>query len=502
MRCLSAIVRHALRPWRATFLCFSASLLCWSQSVAGATSTGAPLKPDDIKPGSIATTFEQLRVTEVADQLINYLGRAVGWVDKPDTNLPISVLAPQVRSAVLAHPEVRLAAEQRATAALATREAYGGFLPKVSANLETGKRNNDAVNTPWNVAPAFKDNSKAFSLTANQLVYDFGALGSQVDALGAQERGTAARAELKASELALRATAAWLEMFRARELLALTEMNVLSRRQIMSFIEEREQLGASAKSDVLRARARLADAEVAAVAAKTQIATAESVYREIFNQAPPLKLQLTRQPDMVMARYSNLDYLYDRSPQLAQAKAQTEAAALEAKSAAAALLPAIYFDVTARRRDIGGQGSPGTDWTAGFVVRQTLYSGGSDVARKQQAEQRAVEAQLAQDNVKRQLERIYLQAIAEVNTSAASVIARKEAATVAAVALEAVREQFAFRRGSLLDLLRAQEELYTAGRQLIDGIVEESLARYRLMHLAMELNALYDIALGSPDVSK
>ena len=62
---------------------------------------------------------------------------------------------------------------------------------------------------------------------------------------------------------------------------------------------------------------------------------------------------------------------------------------------------------------------------------------------------------------------------------------------MAAVALEAVREQFAFRRGTLLDLLRAQEELYAAGRDLIDGIVDESLVRYRLLDLAMDLTPLF-----------
>ena len=494
----SGDVRHRSGLWRPHGLC-SAAVACGMVLTAGAqTATGEREASVAIPSGTLATTFEQLRVTAIADGLIAYLDRAVRWVDQPESNMPVASISEKIRSAVMAHPEVRLAGEQRATAALATREAYGGFLPKVTANLESGKRQNDPVNTPWNVAPAFQDNSKAFAVTANQLVYDFGALGHQVDARTAQERVALSRADLKTSELALRATSAWLEMFRARQLVDLSAMNVSSRQQLLTFIEEREQLGASAKSDVLRARARLADAQVSASEAQTQIAAAEATYREIFNEAAPRMVQLPRVPDMPLQRYANFDYLFGRSPQLAQAAAQTEAARLEAKSAAAALRPAVYFDFTARRRDLGGEGTAGTDWTAGFVVRQTLYSGGSDLARKQQADQRAIEAQLAEDNVKRQLERLYVQAVADVQTRVAAVTARKEAAKVAAVALEAVREQFAFRRGSLLDLLRAQEELFVAGRQLIDGVVDESLARYRLLHLAMELNPLFEIAAQLP----
>jgi adhesin transport system outer membrane protein len=138
------------------------------------------------------------------------------------------------------------------------------------------------------------------------------------------------------------------------------------------------------------------------------------------------------------------------------------------------------------------------DWTAGIFLKQNLYSGGAEQARKRQAEQRVIESQMSEDNIKRQLERAFVQAIADVNNSTSAVAARKEAVQVAAVALEAVREQFAFRRGTLLDLLRAQEELYLAGRELIDNIVDHALVRYRLLNLASELTPMFDIPHGAP----
>ena len=60
--------------------------------------------------------------------------------------------------------------------------------------------------------------------------------------------------QAKNSDLTLRALTAWLEVFRARQTLAVSEMNVLSRKQILTFIEEREKLGGSPQSDVLRVR--------------------------------------------------------------------------------------------------------------------------------------------------------------------------------------------------------------------------------------------------------
>jgi outer membrane protein TolC len=253
-------------------------------------------------------------------------------------------------------------------------------------------------------------------------------------------------------------------------------------------------LGASAKSEVLRARARLADAEVTLVTAQNKLTAAQAAYREVFDEAPPEPLPLPELTTVDLTRLARTsDWLPD-SGLLSEARAQTQAAGFGARSAAAALLPSFNFELSARRRDLGGSGVPGLDWSAGVVVKQNLYSGGADVARKQQAEQRARESQLEQDRLARQVERSAAQAVADVRNSDAAIGARKEAMQVAATALAAVREQFAFRRGNLLDLLRAQEELYLAGRDLVDGVVDQAQARYRLLHLAMELHPLFDLA--------
>ena len=473
----------------------AASVLALAGAGVGGAACAQALPP--VKPGQIASNFEQLRVTALADQLIVYLAKASGWVERPETRMPAQALAGVLRAAVQAHPEVRLSQERRETASFATREAFASFLPQVSARVESGYRSNDKVSTPWSSSPAYQDNSRALALSARQLVYDFGAVSSQVDARTALETAAAARAELKTSELTLRALTAWLEMFRAREGYSLAQMNVASRQQILEFIDERESLGGSSKSDVLRVRARLADAQAAEVAAQNRLSAADAAYREVFDDAPPAQVALPSAALLALDHYANLGDWVLRNANLTEARAQTEAAGLEAKSASAALLPSVQFDLTARRRDLDGAGVPGLDWSAGFSVKQSLYSGGADVARKQQAEQRAIETRLAEDKLKRQVERAFVQALSDVRNSQATVAARKEAAQVAAVALEAVREQFVFRRGTLLDLLRAQEELYAAGRDLIDGIVDESLVRYRLLDLAMELTPLFDIPVAS-----
>jgi len=489
---------HLLRspPFRGTWCARALVLALGTCGVPGASAQ--PVVP--AAPAPVARTFDQLRVNSVADQLIRYLGQVVRWVEVPGMRAPAAAMAPAIIAAVDRHPEAQIATEQRAGAAYGTREAQAGWLPQVSAGLEGGRRSNDAVLRPGiSSVPAFDDNSRAATVSARQLVWDFGALNHQIDSRQALEGSVHARAQAKRSELTLRALGAWLELFRAREVLTASQMNVLSRQQILQFIEERTELGASSTGDILRARARLADAQASEVAARNQLNVAEAAYVEFFSTAPPPGLTLPEVPALESRRLVDLAPLVDASPLVTEARRQSDAVQAEARSAAAALMPSVSFDVNVRRRDIGGPGTPGTDWSAGLAVRQSVFNGGANQARAQQVEQRAREARLAETNLRRQLERALAQAAADVINSANAVRTRKDAAQVAALALEAVREQFAFRRGTLLDLLRAQEELHQATRDLIDAVANETLSRYRFLHLAAELAPLFGVAVDAPD---
>lgn len=451
--------------------------------------------PSAVQTGLAASSDQRWWTGMVADRLVQFLSEATTWDKVPAATTAPYDMAERVRVAVLAHPDVRLAGERKLIATQAKQEAYAGFFPKVSASLESRKRKNAVVNAPWTYSIADESTSKALALSANQLVYDFGALNFQVTSLSALERGAVLEAELKTSEVTLQACVAWMEIFRTRQILKLAQINVEARQHILNLIQQRGQFGVGTKSEVLRARSRLADAKAFEVEALKLKVNAEAVFREIFNESPPVNQDFPVRPYLDLVGYQHPNDFYEKNPLLSQAKARTQAAELQAKSAAAAQLPVVSFDLSARRRDLDSPGVPGTDWTAGLVVKKILYSGGADAARKQQADLHAVEAQLAQDGVRRKLERMYAQAISDVDLRMAAMALRKEAVNVAALALQAVSEQFSNNRASPMSLLQVEEELFAAGRLWIDSAVEEVLARFRMLHVATELNEFFDVAI-------
>lgn len=486
---LSSSMRDLLR---------GAYLFCAVCPTFAATVTLSSLPLPD---GGYSTGGTAAPVHTVADQMNAFLAKAVEWVDVPQARVSIVTLRPHIQAAVLAHPEVRLALEQQQTAAQARREAFAGMLPQVATNADRGRRHFDQTSTPYSYLPDHTQKSASVGVVASQLLYDFGAVDGRLKAQDARELAAQANTLSRSSELVLRAVTAWHELFRARELVNLAATNRQSRRQILDFIEEREQLGGSSRSDVLRVRARLSDAQAALVFAESRRNAADAVYREVFNTPPPPELPLPEVVAVDPDRYAaDLALITRQSALVAAAAARTEAAGFDAKSAAASMLPTVRLELSATRRDMaGGEGVlPGTDRAAVLVFKHNLYAGGAEIARARQAGHRAAESRLEEENLRRQIERAVAQTVADIRNTTAVVAARKETVLVAAMAYEAVREQFAFRRGSLFDLLRAQEDLYLAGRDLIDGVVEHALARYRLLHLSTELAPLFEIGGPTP----
>ncbi len=51
-------------------------------------------------------------------------------------------------------------------------------------------------------------------------------------------------------------------------------------------------------------------------------------------------------------------------------------------------------------------------------------------------------------------------------------------------ALRANREQLELNRGSIVEILKSQEELFDAGRDLIDSVFDGVIARYRILQFA------------------
>lgn len=390
-----------------------------------------------------------------------------------------------IANVVLRHPDVRAVNAQLQTSSFASDEAFSAYLPQVSAIADAGSRftgsNLQVISEP-------KRDGLNANLNVKQLLYDFGATSANYDAAKMRELASAERLNTKRSELAFRAANVYFELIRAKQLNTLAADNYASRLSIVNMVKERYELGGGSKVDVIRAEARLTDASAAKVSADIALRLAEAGYKEIFGESAAETLI----PQDVPIELANqaIEDLAVKYGAVREAKAQLQGNLADAKAAESRLLPVISFELNGGRREQETYNGPYFESNAHLTMRYNLFTGGADTARKDQAYSRAEQTEQEMNNLVLQVNRSIAQSMAQVNEADTLVATRRDAVLGAAESLLAVKEHFSYKRGSLLDLLRSQEELYIAGRDYISANADRSISRYRLLHLTSALETL------------
>lgn len=480
----SALRRITRRHCSAGILAPSALFLAFV-SATGSIRAQAVTSP--VAPPSAATPATGdgapslvLPANNLGEAQIDFLLKLVQDISRPNRGLPLDIFRERVLGAVQGHPEVLGARASFAGSLESTRELGAANLPQVTGRVDASGQKLDR--STINGVPDRKYETAGMGVTLSQNVYDFGATDTAVEA--GKERSAAAKARLdgRRDELALRGVQTWHEVIRSRRLLAQARLNQQSMESLVNYLQRRFELGGGPISDVWRAQSRLADAKAALAFGQTRVRTAEAGYREVFD-AQPGTLELPTLPTLDrQAIAADPLPLVREYPAVRSAEANRRAAEQELDLILRRERPTVGLEMTAQRRDLIGKGAPGTDLTAALVLRYSFYTGGADQARAAQAAHRAVEAAEQVRGVTVQVERALAQALATEDNAAAALSARREGVTLAVQALRAVREQFANRRGTLLDLLNAQEALHAAGIGLTEAEIDEALARWQVLY--------------------
>jgi len=397
-----------------------------------------------------------------------------------------------INAAVEDHPEVLAAISARRSAGFSVREAKAAYYPQVNGQTQKGPVKSDPSTTLGTSARNYQ--AASVGLVVRQLLFDFGGTNNAIDASNARDELSQYKMRLTRADVALRAVQAHHEMLRAMRQLDLANRNLQSRESILNLVSQRQDLGGGTVSDVVRAQSRVADAAASVVAAKQRIGLVEASYRELFGPSKSQDssvLSILVDIPLDKALLEEVKHSSGDSYKVKMAIATRNAAEFDMKSLVGKNLPSISVEVSNTRRDLAGPGEPGHDRSIYFVAKQNLYTGGADTAREQQYREKFLQSEEDLRAAKREAERVYDQALLEANSVESLVKSRLRAVELSAESLRMVREQFAYRRGSLLDLLTAQEALNTAGRDLIDAQIDSAQTKYKVLSAAALLNKFF-----------
>jgi len=455
----------------------AAACLCFSFAQQTLAQASAPASP-------APTPQASLRVNSAGDALIRYLESWAALQANQAQQQQARRIADSVAEAVRKHPEFLAARAALNSSREGVDEARAAWWPQVSGNTGFGSRTTSGISV----------STPSYGFTISQLLFDFGNTSAKVDAAETRVQGAVAGLDKKQAVVVMRAVSAWHELYRARKLMELHRLNVQARQDIVAFIKERADLGGSAASDVLRARARQTEAEASLSAASVREQAAESAWLEVFQTPAPLQVEVWPDfPIQVAALQAQVDQLVSRFATVQEARQLSLASEKEAVAARANLFPRLALEHSVAQNKQAASGIEYTDRSTLFTLRYNFLSGGAEMARARQAASRAVELAQQADNEQRITEKNLRQTLSEVALGQEILRNRRLAVGVANDTLMAVREQFAFRRGTLLDLLRAQEDVFMSGRDLIDAVTDHALARYRLLYMASLLDEHFSL---------
>lgn len=353
-----------------------------------------------------------------------------------------------VREAVQWHPSITESVGRLQARVEEVDAAKAGYKPQISGGI--GSSYDNITQSRWRPRA---------SLSASQMLFDFGKVSSSVAAAEAGTRIGRADLLLAVDSLIRDTSYAVIEIQRDMILRQVALDQLASIQSINELVHHRYRLGASTKSDALQAQARVQAAEVTLqeIEAERRRWDSNLAYLLGRSTAPDVSLDPAAglhgacargEPDWTMV------------PAVMQAQAQRDEAMADFKRSRADGLPTISFGAGGGA-DIHDPFSQRAEYNFGINVSSALYSGGARRARTRSAAYSLSAADAAEARVRNEVSRLLAEAERQV-TSLAAVL---DTLTARQASMDETGRLYRLQyldmgTRTLVDLLNAEQELH------------------------------------------
>lgn len=395
----------------------------------------------------------------------------------PGTN--VSGMAAAVQKAIDTNPEVTARLNALRAANNEVDVARGGFYPTLDLSADVG-RDKDKITTRSPESLSFTRSGVA--LTANQVLWDGRLTAKEVERLGHARTLRYFEFLAATEDTALEAARAYLDVLRYRKLVTLAEDNYTQHKYVFDQLQSKFKAGVGRGVDSEQANARLALAESNLTTEIANLHDVSARFLRLVGEAPASKLAAAPSLEGKLKA--------DNAELIAQALAKNASI-----SAAVENLRAVQADassknspfqprVEARLRSGVGHNFDGlldrkNATSAEILLNWNLYKGGSDSARVRQYADLINQAADQRDKACRDVRQTAAIAHNDINRAKLQLAALDRNVLAIEKARDAYRQQFDIGQRSLLDLLNAENELYTAKRAYANADADLQLAQVR-----------------------
>jgi adhesin transport system outer membrane protein len=399
-----------------------------------------------------------------------------------------------IQATVRRHPSTAEAAAVEDEARLGVKGAQQLLLPRIDISASSYRViSRQFANDPLNIIERSRpDHRTDVSLSAQQVLFDFGATEKQIRA--ATDRLRAARADSEAStdRIAVSAIAAWYDVFGYRALVALVKSYVADQQEVRVGVARRIKEGVAAESDLAGVDSGIARANMRLAGYQRGLANAEARFEELTGAPAPADLGRAPTPAGLPTDHDTAAFLGGKIATVRSADAAAAASAQDAAATRAQRKPSVTGGIDAGRYGLL-ENATDYDVRGSVTIRQRLF-GGAD-ANAAQAGARARAARAHADVVREEASRDAAIAWSDVQALQTQLEALENAYVAARRARDATFERFGATRGTMFDVLSAQEGYYDSATAYIQGLIDLDAARYTLLSRTGQLLPRLGIAV-------
>jgi len=406
-----------------------------------------------------------------------------------------------VEQAIATNPDIGIVASNREAVDQELRQARGLYLPQIDVAAGIGLESfNDPTSRATDSGDSEGTTRQESSITLQQRLFDGFEAGATVEREMARVESAANRVMENSEVLALDAIGVYLEVLRQRALVRLSEDNVAYHLQVLDSMRARLEGGGGSAADVDQTEARVARAQNSLITSLQDLRDSEAVFTRIIGSFPSNDLSDPEFPAAALPDDLEGAVLLAvrNNPTTKIFEADVRTAEAEIELAEVPLYPAITLEAQSEYND-GTSALDTYEFNNQVMVRVrwNLFRGGIDRAARQEALFRLTESKNRRYRSVLEAQREMRSSWFALEGSRDSIVALEAARDFNRLTLAAYEEQFEVAQRTLLDVLDAENELFTSDGQLITAQTNEQLASYRILGVAGVL--LETVGVSAPE---
>jgi TolC family type I secretion outer membrane protein len=338
--------------------------------------------------------------------------------------------------------------------------------------------------------------SRQVDLSVRQNLYAGGATTASVRR--AENQVLAERANLLATEqsVLLNAVNAYTTAWQNRSVLELALNNEQRLRRELVATRDRFRVGEVARTDVAQAEAGLSQSRADVEAAKSNLANAVAVYRQVIGSDPGV-LEQPRSVAELPRKLQEAQGLAAGNPALTSAQYALAAAREAVRVTYASLLPSVDLSGDLLYAD---QPSSTVPWerqaSLGVSVTIPLYQQGLVASQVRQSRQQVESTRNSLETSQRSVTESVASAWDQLLAARAAIQSYHDEVRANEIALEGVRQEALVGARTVLDVLDAEQALFTSQVNLVRAQANEVVVSYQLKSAVGQLTVA-DLNLGT-----